>query len=274
VYYFGGAAGMFPQLADLLFDNQGNIYGVTCEGGSQPPNDYGVVYELTPSSGGWSETVIHAFTGDDGACPLGSLVFDANGNLYGTTWQGGASYYYGTVFELMRSGSGWLLDTLHTFAGGTDGATPISGVLLDGNAVIATTTQQGAADGGTAAWLNNNLFHYDFPGTSDYYNGPWGTLVGTSTDLYGTTFGDGAYGKGSIFHLQGCAGWGYTSLHDFAGPEGANPAANVLIDRNGNMFGTTSQGGAYGYGVVFEITMAQQSDGLHRDSGCSQSLNN
>jgi uncharacterized repeat protein (TIGR03803 family) len=254
-----------PEVADLVFDNQGNIYGVACTGG-----DFGAgsVFELTTSSGGWSETVLYSFTGGaDGVCPLGTLVFDASGNLYGTAWEGGGSGY-GTVFELMRSGSSWTEQTLHSFQGGTDGATPIGGVLMDNSALIVSTTQQGSAGGGTVAWLNNSLFHYDLPGTSDYYNGPWGTLVGTSTDLYGTTFGDGAYGKGSVFNLYGCAGWGYTSLHDFSGPDGANPGANVIFDRDGNMFGTTSQGGAYGYGVVFEITPAQRSDGVHRDSGC------
>jgi uncharacterized repeat protein (TIGR03803 family) len=262
IHVFDLSDGGWPQVGDLLFDNRGNIYGVACRGGSY---DAGVAYELTPSWGGWTQTVIHTFTGDDGSCPVGTLALDSYGNLYGTAWQGGLGS--GTVFELLRSG--WTENMLHNFQGGPDGAAPIGGVLLDGSAVIVTASLQGTGGGGTAEWLNDGLFYYDFQGTSDNYNGPWGTLVGTSTDLYGTTYGDGSHSKGSVFNLQGCAGWGYTSLHDFSGPDGAYPGANVMFDADGNMFGTTSQGGAYGYGVVFEITRAKGS-GTGASSNCSQ----
>jgi uncharacterized repeat protein (TIGR03803 family) len=266
IHVFGsGGDGSSPQIGDLVFDNQGNIYGVACGGGA---SGAGAAYELTPSSGGWSETILYSFTGGaDGLCPLGTFIFDGLGNLYSTAWQGGGSGY-GTVFELTRSGSSWQEQTLHSFQGGADGATPIGGVLMDYSALIVSTTQQGSAGGGTVAWLNNSMFQYQLPGAPGTYSGPWGTLVGTSTDLYGTTYADGAYSQGSVFNLAGCAGWGYTSLHDFSGPDGAYPAANVILDSDGDLFGTTSQGGAYGYGVVFEITPAQQSDGLHPDSGC------
>src|SRR4029077_9577645 len=111
----------------LTLDGIGNLYGTTDEGGAY---NQGVAFELTPdSNGSWTETVLHNFGGEgDGAGPEGSLTFDKQGNLYGTTTGGGAYGNYGTVFKLSPSGTGWIETVLHSFQGGINGPDPIDPV--------------------------------------------------------------------------------------------------------------------------------------------------
>src|SRR5277367_66876 len=115
----------------LTLDSQGNVYGVTLGGGT---NSDGTVFELTPGKNGqWTQTILHNFNGDDGYAPNGNLVFDAAGNIYGTTHLGGA-HYKGTVFELTPGTDGWTLTTLHNFCaqyGCPDECSPDAGVVLD-----------------------------------------------------------------------------------------------------------------------------------------------
>jgi len=109
LYRFTGQTdGASPTLGDLLlFDQAGSLYGTASLGGSSNcTQGCGVVFKLTPSNGGWTETTVYSFTGPDGAWPFGGLIFDAAGNLYGTTESGG-SYNYGAIYELMPSDSGW-----------------------------------------------------------------------------------------------------------------------------------------------------------------------
>ena len=259
VYSFkgnGDGDGAYPFLGDVTFDQDGNLYGTTLQGSY---HDRGTVFQLTPSPGGWKEKVLYAFTGEsDGAYPYSGVVFDGAGDLYGTTFSGGGySCSYGltcgTVFELMPSGSGWIEETVHSFQGGGDGGNPIGGVTPG---LYGTTSWGGTGGGGTAFGLYNQFFRYGFTGSGDDYPGPRASLVLDATgSVYGTTYSDGAYQYGSVFELQGGAGWGYTSLHDFTGSlDGANPISSLVFDARGNIFGTTSAGGAYGHGVVFEIT--------------------
>jgi uncharacterized repeat protein (TIGR03803 family) len=253
----GGSDGAFPELVDLTFDAAGNMYGTTNQGGR---DGRGTVFQLTPSATGWKETLIYDF--GNGIYPLGGVVFDGAGNLYGTTLAGGGGGRCdygscGSVFELIPSESGWTEKTLYSFQGGSDGGNPVGGVMLVGGTVIVAASWGGAHGGGTALRVGNDLFSYSFTGNSNRwpYPGPWAKLVGNATNLYGTTLRDGAYEMGSVFNLSGCAGWGYTSLHDFTGGhDGAYPVSSVVFDADGNLFGTTSSGGAHGFGVVFEIT--------------------
>lgn len=256
----GGDDGSFPELGDLVFDQAGNLYGTTAAGGGV---DAGTVFQLSHAANGWSEKVLYRFTGEhDGSEPLGTLASDGRGGFYGTTFLGGNAYCNfgpcGTVFQLSPSGSGWAKTILYNFQGGTDGGNPISGLLKDYGALVATTTIAGAHGGGTALMLNNDIFRYGFSGTDgNSFAGPWSTLAGHATGLYGTTYADGYYHQGSVFNLEGCAGWGYASLHEFTGgADGGYPASATFIDANGNLFGTTTRGGAYGLGVIFEITPA------------------
>src|SRR5258708_18579777 len=129
LYTFSGADGSNP-IAGLTMDAAGNLYGTTPGGGAYRD---GEVFELSPNvSGGWTETVLHSFTGADGADPYyGGVIFNAAGNLYGTTALGGA-YDLGTVFELTRTASGWSESVLYSFRGGNDRAEPFSRFALDG----------------------------------------------------------------------------------------------------------------------------------------------
>src|SRR5208282_1998382 len=130
LYSFGPPDGITPNLGDLLFDQAGNIYGTTIYGGNQSS---GTVYELTPSGSGWTECVLHSFSGRDGAFPNNGVIFDNAGNLYGTT-TGGGSGNSGTVFKLTPSGSGcqgWTESILYSFQNGRDGGAPYAGLIFD-----------------------------------------------------------------------------------------------------------------------------------------------
>jgi len=273
----GGSDGASPVLGDLAFDSAGNIYGTTAAGGAY---NAGTVFKLMRSGNSWSESVLYSFTGgSDGSEPLGGVILDGAGNLYGTTMLGGEGFCAygsscGAVFELSRSASGWTETVLQSFYGGRDGGYPIGGLAQGRYGIIGTTSLGGDNGGGTAFVLNNELFLYSFSGNNNSvpWPGPWSSLVygavGAPGVAYGTTFADGAYNAGSVFYLYGCAGWTADSLHDFTGgQDGAYPVGSVVFDGAGNLYGTTAEGGSYGNGVVFEIAGAGNSPA--RSSGCA-----
>jgi len=130
IYSFTGHADGGMPSASLTMDAAGNLYGTTPIGGA---HGFGEVIELSPTTGGgWTETVLYSFAGgSDGATPdFADVIFDKAGNLYGTTFGGGA-HSFGTVFELTPSGSGWLETVLYSFGGGADGSNPYSGLVID-----------------------------------------------------------------------------------------------------------------------------------------------
>ncbi len=249
--FAGGQDGAFPAVTPVVFDSAGHLYGTTPTGGDY---SYGQVYELTNSNGHWLKSS-YSFTLADNE-PTG-VVFDNLGNLYGTSTFGG-SHSDGTVFRLRRAGVGWLEDHLYSFQGGDDGQLPFAGVIVDsrGNVYGGTTCGSGtifmlSPSGGN--WTFTLL--HDF--ASQYCNGPRSNLTMDSAgNLYGTAFGAGVYGNGSVFKLTPSpGGWTYTSLHDFTGgSDGALPVATPVFDSAGNLYGTTSIGGAYNDGTIFRIT--------------------
>jgi uncharacterized repeat protein (TIGR03803 family) len=262
LYSFNPVSGGYNPSAEVTFDQAGNLYSTTyygslgsgCFGG-----DCGVVFELSPSQGGWTETVLHQFTISDGQLPYAGVVFDQAGNLYGTTEYGGGGI--GTVFELSPSGDGWTHQILHTFHG-SDGASPIGTLIFDtAGDLYGTTSGPGTvfqltpSDG---SWSFATTF--DLPGNGE---GPEsGLVMDASGNLYGATTGGGAYNEGTIFKLSPSgAGWTYTSLHDFTGgPDGSLPYGPLVLDASGNIYGTASRGGdlndcsSDGCGTVWEIT--------------------
>lgn len=246
-------------LADLTFDSLGNIYGTTFHGGSA---GNGVIYEVTPSGGAWTETVLYSPpNSDDGTLALGGIVFDNSGDINGVFALGGP-YGYGVVYELSPSGSGWTEQTVHGFTDGSDGAQPMGGLIRDSTGNLYGETFGGGNGGGgteyeltptNGGWTLSTLYGFSGP----YGGGPAEKPVMDSTgSLYGTTYMDGTYGYGAAFKLtRSNGGWTYTSFHDFTGgSDGANPTCSLVFDANGNLYGTTRGGGANGYGVVFEIT--------------------
>ncbi len=259
-YTFGGGAdGSVPRFGELVFDQAGNIYGTTSTGGN---NNNGVVFELSPSQGGWTEQPIYQFTGSpDGSTPFNGVIFDSAGNLYGTTMLGG-QYGFGTVFELSPSGGGWTERVLYSFQNGNDGSFPIAGLVFDqaGN-LYGAASNGGSGGAGTVYQLTpsgggNWTFNLvqSFSGASNC--GPWASLTfDTAGSLYGTTYCSGANSFGNVFKLTPSGGgWTYSSIYDFTGGnDGKKPISNVSFDAAGNMYGTASGGGTGASGVVWQI---------------------
>jgi uncharacterized repeat protein (TIGR03803 family) len=265
--FAGGMDGGGPNFGDLVFDQSGNIYVATWEGGGSGCGGYGcgTVVKLTPSTGGsWTESVLYSFGGgNDGSRPI-AVIFDQAGNLYGTANTGGM-YGCGTVFELTPSGSGWAENTLYQFNPNIgDGCNPQAGLIFDASGNLYGTNANGGVQGGGTAfqlspngqgsWTENVLYAF----TSGLgYGGPFGALtLDDAGNLYGTDYGGGAYGLGAVFKLTPSgSNWIYTSLHDFINyADGEFPVGNVTLDAKGDAYGTASLGGQYGYGVVWEIT--------------------
>lgn len=130
----------FAPMGGVIFDSAGNLYGTTSSGGLRSCF-CGTVFELTPSMGNWTFTVLHNFDGSDGAGPAAGMIFDSAENLYGTTG-GGGEYGYGTVFKLVQAGGNWSETVVHSFDE-KDGAIPTAGLILDQQGVLYGTTRDG-----------------------------------------------------------------------------------------------------------------------------------
>jgi len=135
--------GRYPESA-LIFDAGGNLYGTTSAGGNTSCIDCGTVFELSPSAGGWTYTMLYAFTGVYGdQYPQYSLSSDSNGNLYGTTYGPNLTMRFGNIFELVRTSGGWIYTSLYEFTGGTDGGEPVSDVVWDREGNMLGTANTG-----------------------------------------------------------------------------------------------------------------------------------
>jgi uncharacterized repeat protein (TIGR03803 family) len=250
--------------AGLTFDTAGNLYGTTLYGGA---NNDGTVFELVKAGGHWTEKILHSFgSGEDGFLPQAGLTFDTAGNLYGTTYEGGA-HKVGTVFELTRqSGGTWKENVLHSFnADGADGTNPLAGLIFDtaGN-LYGTTYAGGTFASGTVfeltpkaggGWTEKVL--HSFGNGKDGIAPYAGLIVDTAGNLYGTTALGGPFGSGTVFELARKADgiWTHLTLFGFTGGEdGAFPYAGLILDASGHLYGTTYQGGVYDVGTAFEIT--------------------
>ena len=224
-----------------------------------------------------SFTVLHSFTGGaGGANPIADLTRDAAGNLYGTTFHGGAesgvcgysgNRTCGLVFELIRCDSGYDFAVLHTFKGGADGGNPAAGLLRDtGGNLYGTTYQGGASNGGVVFKLSpsgNETVLYSFTRGADGYAPQAGLIQDKAGNLYGTTTHGGH--QSSACNIAGDSTCGVvfkvsptgteTVLYSFTGgADGGNPAAGLVQDAAGNLYGTTYGGGASGNGVVFKVS--------------------
>jgi len=240
----------------LLRDASGNLYGTTQYGGTN--GGFGTVFKLSPNG---KLTLLHSFAGTpDGEDPYAGLLRDKAGNFYATTQYGGTNGGFGTVFKLSPKGK---LTLLHSFAGTPDGVNPLAGLLRDGAGNLYGTTYYGGTNGGFGTVFKLNakgkltLLH-SFAGMPDGQN-PYARLIRDSTgNLYGTTFYGGTSGYGTVFKLDTTGK--LTILHSFnPSPDGSHPIAGLILDKAGNLYGTTSDGGDLncgfsGCGTVFKIS--------------------
>ncbi len=267
LYQFKQQNDGFGPNGGLVFDAAGNIYGTTTDGGTY---NAGTVFELSPSRGSWTETILYNFYGDpDGKFPNGNLIIDRAGHLIGTTQIGAGGSCIpdegcGMIFELTYGSSGWTKTNLHNFTGGNDGGFP-GGLISDaaGN-LYGGTYEGGSGGGGTVYELTpaNGRYSYQVLYSFNGYEGggPSGLLAwGSDGKLYGATSGEGVYGYGSVFQLTPSNGiWTYTDLFDFDGTDtGRAPLDGPTIDTSGNLYGTTDLGGSgscsLGCGLVYKI---------------------
>jgi uncharacterized repeat protein (TIGR03803 family) len=208
----------------------------------------------TQSTQAQSFKSLHDFTGDDGANPLNGLMIASNGLFYGTASAGGASGN-GSIFTINTSGD---LTVLYSFKGGTDGSSPESFLIEDksGN-FYGTTTTGGAHSGGTVYELTGTkeTVLYSFGAGSDGSGPQAGLTMDSAGNLYGTTASGGHYGKGTVFEIEREGSSVKESiLHNFgSGSDGTVPVAGVTFDASGNLYGTTSLGGAKDYGTVYKL---------------------
>lgn len=269
LHAFNGSDGGRP-VAPLIFDKAGNLFGTST---GAPPR-LGNVFELSRGSNGvWTETVVHTFDGKDGSGPYGGLIFDTAGNLYGTSETGGAHKYFGNVFKLTPGRDGkWAETVLHSFSSKNgDGAYPGAGLLLDAAGNLFGTTFGGGlpncefgcgivfelTPGANGKWRETIL--HEFTGGADGADPLAAFTADAAGNLYSTTtFGGNpvcSAGCGVVFKLVADANgkWAETVLSSFDGYDGAIPWSNVILDPAGNLYGTTSDGGNNGNGVVFKV---------------------
>jgi uncharacterized repeat protein (TIGR03803 family) len=288
LYRFGFESdGRYPSGA-LVFDKNGNLYGTTTSGGSNDNNAGGTVFELSPSGDGtWSESIFYNFCSDackDGKQPSGGLIFDATGNLYGVTAQGGSHSNSnvcpggcGIVFELSPSGNGtWTESVLYNFCSTgqcADGAIPNSSLAFDasGDRLYGVTGAGGTAEsdckygcgtvfeltpGTNGTWSEKALHRFNYTTGAFPFCSP---IFDSSGNLYCTANEGGEYGLGVTYQLQPSASgqWEYKVIHNFGKAEdGQYPQSGLVAAPQGDLlYGTTSSGGSHvAYGTIFELT--------------------
>lgn len=264
--FAGGADGSNPRYTNLVFDAAGNLYGVTEFGGTAHG---GTVFELSlQAGGGWTESVLYAFAGgaSDGANPIGGLVFDTAGNLYGSAYSGGSSQCggggCGGVFKLSpQAGGGWQEQMIYFFQSGDDGATPDSLLIIDPKGSLYGMTQFGGSEGcGTVfklspatggGWSKQTL--HQFGGTGDAC-APFLNMVRTNTgNFYGVAEAGGVTGNGAIFRITP-SGVEQVLFSFPGGNGGSDPRSLILGPTRPTLFGVTFGLGSTSSGVLFEIS--------------------
>ncbi len=264
--FAGGSDGCNPFSAPII-DSAGNLYGTTADGGGH--NDGGVVYEFVRSGQGYTEQILHRFSGPDGIAPGAGLIADSTfTNLYGVT-QGGGSMNYGTVYRLTNTGSGWTETVLYNFHNGADGQQPQAGLAMDASGnLFGASAMAGSGGGGTVFELMPSAGSYTYRALYSLqcnYPSCIGPYLGYLTldsagNIYGTTLNQGAHTYGSVFELSPSGGsYTFTDLHDFSlgSDDGGFPDGGVIRDASGNLYGTAVDGGTYGGGIIFQITPEQ-----------------
>jgi uncharacterized repeat protein (TIGR03803 family) len=275
LHQFTGLSDGGNPIAGLVFDSKGNLYGTAESGGT---NGTGVVFELSPQGNGWTYSVLYSFGAylktDDGFAPNSPVIFDSAGNIYGTTNEGGGAGCFngcGTVFELSLNSKGkWTEQVIHHFsANPPDGQLPSGGMTFDKNGNLYGTTPNGGTSGegvlyqlkysSTTGTWNETIVHQFGVNNGD---GSFPTnvilLADQDGNLYGTTDGGGKNGLGTVFETTFSKTGAKTSiLYSFgdSSGDGYSPHSGLVMDKQGNLYGTTSTGGADNdYGTIFRLS--------------------
>ncbi len=245
---FDGANGAQPYVhSDVTLDAHGNLYGAAPRGGA---NGDGTVWELAKGSG--TITPLASFDGANGVNPYSGATLDANGNLFGTAYLGGANHY-GVVWDLAK-GSG-TITPIASFEG-ANGISPLSGVTLDAHGNLYGTTAGGGANGLGVVWeLAKGSGTITPLASFDGANGvspSAGVTFDSNGNLFGTAQYGGAHGQGTVWELAKGSGT-ITPLASFDGANGALPRGGVTFDAQGNLYGTAPYRGANNDGTVWEL---------------------
>ncbi len=263
-------SGGYSPIGRVVFGPNGSLYGTTSAGGLGCGGvGCGVVFRLNPpptacptTSCPWIEHVLHRFAdnGQDGNYPYSEVVFDRNGNLYGTTTEGGTNGLgpngLGTVYEITPSG---LESVIYSFTGEDDGTSPEAPDILDAAGNLYGTTFIGAnGDGGGSAYelsptqpgFQIHVLH------NFYYEGlpAGGLLFDGLGNLYGTTSSGGSQFGGTVWELAG--GTIFSTLWNIAGIGGEGPSSSLVMDASGNLYGANSGGNYGGLGSIFKLSFA------------------
>ena len=256
LYLFAGPpADGSNAYGSVIKDGAGNLYGFTVYGGA----GYGTIYKIDPFG---NETVLHKFNLMDGSGPQGSPVMDTAGNLYVITGAGG-SLGNGTIFKLDTSNN---LTVLYDVP-----AQPRAGLIRDAAGNLYGTTYLGGAFGNGSVFkldtANNATVLYSFGGSASDGVLPAARLfLDASGNLVGTTQNGGAFTYGTVFKVS-TSGNNYSVLHNFNNTDGAYPDAGVIQDTAGNLYGSTYDGGAGGFGAVFKLDTTNSLTVLHNFTG-------
>ena len=250
LYSFQGRPDGSTPEHGLTMDKTGNFFGTTPYGGYGD----GIIFKLTPDG---TETILHNFADgyDDGAYPYGGVTIDKKGNIYGTTLDGGSDGLQqgpGVLYKLASRGK---FRVLHHFTDST-GDYPAAAPLLDASGNLYGTTSAGGNSGAGVLYKlapdGNYAVLHSFAGGNDGEYGIGRLVMDQAGNLYGVaTEGGSGCDCGTVFKL-GTDGT-YTILHTFTGSDGRYPADGLIINRKGQLFGTTYQGGKNDAGVVFKI---------------------
>ena len=266
LYSFTGGADGGEPYKGVTLDREGNLYGTAVTGGSGScEGGCGVVYKLTNSGGIWTQRVIHAFTGgNDGSGPGARVTVDRSGDIYGMAPTGGANGL-GTIYKIHQRPRGDpTFSVIHTFTGGADGSTGSAGrmILRHGRLFGAATTGGTYGSGIIFELTPTDVGEWDLRPVYSFRGQPDGSfpygaiLFDGSGNVYGTTYYGGTNGIGAVYKLstRPTGEWGEEIIYSFQdGTDGNSPISNLVFDAAGNLYGTTSEGGA-GSGVIFKLS--------------------
>ncbi len=269
LYSFGISSGTDARnpSAGLISDTSGNLYGATTGGGT---NNTGAVFELEKGASGYTEKVLYSFgpSGSaDGRQPDAGLILDSSGDLYGTTYYGGTNNS-GMVFELVNGGGSYTENVPYSFgpSGSGDAQNPAGSLIADTSGNLYSTTHTGGTNNtgavfelakGANGYTETVLSSFGPSGSGDGRYPEAGLILDTSGNFYSTTYAGGTNNNGMVFELvKGASGFTENVLYSFGptgGTDGQDPAAGLISDSNGNLYGTTAYGGANGSGTVFKL---------------------